>query len=206
MKTAKVIIAISVSIITCLCAISAFSTTTLNMISYTTFCFDQETLRYIFADEVPSAESFCKTKGANTALYGRYKYAKANDDGTLTVAVDHETLRLWKSSNWTLQVLESLLEEKGRTIGVDIDWSTDELNTIRAVKKCGLDISEDYSLVTQGPGDDASFYVFLVPACIYTQIFQGKQIDEVKVTYIEVDEQGNIIDEIIWEHPSNNKS
>lgn len=171
---------------------------------YTVFRFDQETLRYVFADEVSSAESFCQNKGYDTILYGRYKYAKANDDGTLTVAVDDETLKVWKSNNWTLQILESLLEEEGRSAGVDIDWSDDFLGTKREVKKCGIEISEDYSLITQGPGDDGSFYTFLLPACVYMQIFEGKQVNEIKVTYVEVDEFGNVIDEINWELPSNN--
>ena len=71
-------------------------------------------------------------------------------------------------------------------------------------EKCGVEISEDYSLITQSPGDDGSFYTFLLPACVYMQIFEGKQVNEIKVTYVEIDEQGNVIDEIIWEPPSGN--
>ena len=166
--------------------------------NYTIFHFNQKTLEYIFGEEVSSAEDFCKNKGAGTILYKKYTYAKANN-GILTLIVDTETLKLWKSSNWTLQILESLLEESGKSIDVNIDWSEDFLNAKHAVKKSGIEISQDYSLITQGPGDDGSFFTFLLPACVYMQIFEGKQVDEIKVTYIEIDEQGNILDEIKWE-------
>ena len=191
---------LSVLVFTCVIPIKNIS------VHYTTFYFDQETIRYVFADKVPSSESFCQTNGADTVLYNRYKYAKANNDKSLTVVVDDETLRLWKSSNWTLQILQSLLEEKGINIGVDIDWSEDFLNAKQKVKECGIEISEDFSLITQGPGDDGSFYTFLLPACIYMQIFEGKQVNEIKVAYVEVDEQGNIIHEIKWDSSSSNKS
>ncbi len=199
-KLLIVLIASAIVVFTCTIIHHKIST------HYTMFRFDQETLGYAFSDEVSSAQSFCETKGANTILYGRYKYAKANDDGTLTIIVDDETLRLWKSSDWTLQILQSLLEEKEIDIGVDIDWSDDFLSAKRKVKECGVEISEDYSLITQGPGDDGSFYTFLLPACVYMQIFEGKQVGEIKVTYVEVDEKGNIIDEINWELDSSNKS
>ena len=96
--------------------------------------------------------------------------------------------------------------ETGKSAGVDIDWSEDFLNAKRDVKDCGVEISEDYSLIIQGPDDDGSFYTFLLPACIYMQIFEGKQVDEIKVTCVEVDESGNVIDEIKWELPPDNQS
>ena len=171
---------------------------------YTVYRFDEETLRYVFAYEVSSAESFCQNKGADTVLYGRYTYAKANKDGSLTLVVDNETLRIWKSSEWFLQILESLLEEEGRSAGVDIDWSDDFLGTKKLAKSCGIEISEDYSLITESPDDDAGFFPFLTAACVIMQIFEGKQVSEVNVRYIEVDESGNIVDEIIWEQPMEN--
>ena len=199
-KILIILIILTILVLTCSITISNI------LKDYTVFCFNQETLKYVFADEVSTAESFCENKGAGTVLYNRYKYAKANKDGTLTVIVDNETLKLWKSSNWTLQILESLLEEEGRSAGVYIDWSEDFLNAKHAVKKSGIEISQDYSLITQGPGDDGSFYTFLLPACVYIQIFEGKQVDEIKVTYIEIDEQGNILDEIKWEINPSDKS
>ena len=171
---------------------------------YTIYRFDEETLKYVFADEVSSAESFCQNKGANTVLYDRYTYAKANKDGSLTLVVDNETLRIWKSREWFLQILESLLEEEGRSAGVDIDWSDDFLSTKKLAKSCGIEISEDYSLITESPGDDAGFFPFLTAACVIMQIFDGKQIGEVNVRYIEVDESGNIVDEIVWKLPTEN--
>ena len=191
-KILIILIILTILVLTCIITISNI------LKDYTVFCFNQETLKYVFADEVSTAESFCENKGAGTVLYNRYKYAKANKDGTLTVIVDNETLKLWKSSNWTLQILESLLEEEGRSADVYIDWSQDFLDAKREVKKCGIEISEDYSLITQSPGDDGSFYTFLLPACIYMQIFDGKQVDEINVTYVEIDEQGKVIDEINW--------
>ena len=169
---------------------------------YHTFTFSKETIKVIFSENVESAESFCKTLGYNTPLYGKYKSTHANDDGSLTIVVDDKALREWKSSNWSLQVLQSLLEEKNIDIGVDIDWSDDYLDTKKAIKNSGIDISEDFTLITQGPEDDGSFYPYLVGACIRMQIFNGKQIENITVTYIEVDSNGNIVDKITW--PSEN--
>ena len=171
---------------------------------YTVYRFDEETLKYVFAHEVSSAESFCQNKGADTVLYGRYTYAKANKDGSLTLVVDNETLRIWKSSDLLLQILESLLEEEGRSAGVDIDWSEDFLDHKKLVKSCGIEISEDYSLLIEEPEDYAVFFPSLTAACVIMQIFEGKQIGEVYVRYIEVDGSGNIVDELVWEQPMEN--
>lgn len=169
---------------------------------YHKFTFSQETIKYIFSEEVESAESFCTTRGLNTAIYKKYVYARSNNNGSLTVIVDDETLREWKSSNWSLQVLQSLLEETNIDIGIDIDWSDDFLDAKQAIKNSGIEVSKDFTVITQGPGDDGSFYPYLVSACIRMQIFNGKQVEDITVTYIEIDSNGNVIDEIIW--PSNN--
>ena len=105
---------------------------------YTVYRFDEETLRYVFGDEVSSAESFCQNKGADTVLYDRYTYARANKDGSLTLVVDNETLKIWKSSRWTLQILESFLEKEGRSAGIDIDWSEDFLDRKKWLKAVAL--------------------------------------------------------------------
>ena len=190
-------------------ALSAFVVTCIIMIigiarNYTIYRFDEETLKYVFAHEVSSAESFCQNKGADTVLYGRYTYAKANKDASLTLVVDNETLRIWKSSDLLLQILESLLEEEGRSAGVDIDWSEDFLDHKKLVKSCGIEISEDYSLLIEEPEDNAVFFPSLTAACVIMQIFEGKQIGEVYVRYIEVDGSGNIVDELVWEQPMEN--
>ena len=191
----SILIAVAIIAVTCIIMIIGIAR------NYTIYRFDEETLKYVFAHEVSSAESFCQNKGADTVLYGRYTYAKANKDGSLTLVVDNETLRIWKSSDLLLQILESLLEEEGRSAGVDIDWSEDFLDHKKLVKSCGIEISEDYSLITESPGDDVGFFPFLTAACVIMQIFEGKQVGEVYVRYIEVDESGNIVDEIIWEQP-----
>ena len=194
----SILIAVAIIVVTCIIMIIGIAK------NYTIYRFDEETLKYVFAHEVSSAESFCQNKGADTVLYGRYTYAKANKDGSLTLVVDNETLRIWKSSDLLLQILESLLEEEGRSAGVDIDWSEDFLDHKKLVKSCGIEISEDYSLLIEEPEDNAVFFPSLTAACVIMQIFEGKQIGEVYVRYIEVDESGNIVDEIIWEQPMEN--
>ena len=191
-------IALSAVVVTCIIMIIGVAR------NYTIYRFDEETLKYVFAHEVSSAESFCQNKGADTVLYGRYTYAKANKDGSLTLVVDNETLRIWKSSDLLLQILESLLEEEGRSAGVDIDWSEDFLDHKKLVKSCGIEISEDYSLLIEEPEDHAVFFPSLTAACVIMQIFEGKQIGEVYVRYIEVDGSGNIVDELVWEQPMEN--
>ena len=191
-------IALSAVVVTCIIMIICIAR------NYTIYRFDEETLKYVFAHEVSSAESFCQNKGADTVLYGRYTYAKANKDGSLTLVVDNETLRIWKSSDLLLQILESLLEEEGRSAGVDIDWSEDFLDHKKLVKSCGIEISEDYSLLIEEPEDNAVFFPSLTAACVIMQIFEGKQIGEVYVRYIEVDGSGNIVDELVWEQPMEN--
>ena len=197
-KIISVLIVLATVVVTCIIMIIGIAR------NYTIYRFDEETLKYVFAHEVSSAESFCQNKGADTVLYGRYTYAKANKDGSLTLVVDNETLRIWKSSDLLLQILESLLEEEGRSAGVDIDWSEDFLDHKKLVKSCGIEISEDYSLLIEEPEDNAVFFPSLTAACVIMQIFEGKQIGEVYVRYIEVDESGNIVDEIIWEQPMEN--
>ena len=197
-KIISVLIVLATVVVTCIIMIIGIAR------NYTVYRFDEETLKYVFAYEVSSAESFCQNKGADTVLYGRYTYAKANKDGSLTLVVDNETLRIWKSSNLLLQVLESLLEEEGRSAGVDIDWSEDFLDHKKLVKSCGIEISEDYSLLIEEPEDNAVFFPSLTAACVIMQIFEGKQIGEVYIRYIEVDESGNIVDEIVWEQPMDN--
>ena len=145
-------IALSAVVVTCIIMIIGVAR------NYTIYRFDEETLKYVFAHEVSSAESFCQNKGADTVLHGRYTYAKANKDGSLTLVVDNETLRIWKSSDLLLQILESLLEEEGRSAGVDIDWSEDFLDHKKLVKSCGIEISEDYSLLIEEPEDNAVFF------------------------------------------------
>ena len=191
-------IALSAVVVTCIIMIIGVAR------NYTIYRFDEETLKYVFAHEVSSAESFCQNKGADTVLYGRYTYAKANKDGSLTLVVDNETLRIWKSSDLLLQILESLLEEEGRSAGVDIDWSEDFLDHKKLVKSCGIEISEDYSLLIEEPEDNAVFFPSLTAACVIMQIFEGKQIGEVYVRYIAVDGAGNIVDELVWEQPMEN--
>ena len=197
-KIISVLIVLATVVVTCIIMIIGIAR------NYTVYRFDEETLKYVFAYEVSSAESFCQNKGADTVLYGRYTYAKANKDGSLTLVVDNETLRIWKSSDLLLQILESLLEEEGRSAGVDIDWSEDFLDHKKLVKSCGIEISEDYSLLIEEPEDNAVFFPSLTAACVIMQIFEGKQIGEVYIRYIEVDESGNIVDEIVWEQPMDN--
>jgi hypothetical protein len=162
---------------------------------YNFFKFDEETIPYAFFGEVSTAEDFCKTKGANTVLHGKYLYAKAYDDGSLLLVIDNNALRSWKNADWILQVLQSLLEESGRDIGVDIDWTEDEIEAKKKIKTCGIEVSEDFSEFIIGPGDDRSFFPFLVSGCMRQQIFMGKQVSEISVTQITVDENGDIIDE-----------
>ena len=197
-KIISVLIVLATVVVTCIIMIIGIAR------NYTIYRFDEETLKYVFAHEVSSAESFCKNKGADTVLYGRYTYAKANKDGSLTLVVDNETLKIWKSSDLLLQILESLLEEEGRSAGVDIDWSEDFLDHKKLVKSCGIEISEDYSLLIEEPEDNAVFFPSLTAACVIMQIFEGKQIGEVYVRYIEVDGSGNIVDELVWEQPMEN--
>ncbi len=197
-KIISVLIVLATVVVTCIIMIIGIAR------NYTIYRFDEETLKYVFAHEVSSAESFCKNKGADTVLYGRYTYAKANKDGSLTLVVDNETLRIWKSCDLLLQILESLLEEEGRSAGVDIDWSDDFLDHKKLVKSCGIEISEDYSLLIEEPEDNAVFFPSLTATCVIMQIFEGKQVGEVYVRYIEVDESGNIVDEIVWEQPMEN--
>ncbi len=197
-KIISVLIVLATVVVTCIIMIIGIAR------NYTIYRFDEETLKYVFAHEVSSAESFCQNKGADTVLYGRYTYAKANKDGSLTLVVDNETLRIWKSCDLLLQILESLLEEEGRSAGVDIDWSDDFLDHKKLVKSCGIEISEDYSLLIEEPEDNAVFFPSLTAACVIMQIFEGKQVGEVYVRYIEVDEFGNIVDEIVWEQPMKN--
>lgn len=167
---------------------------------------DSQILTYHLSPEVcemmldgVSPDLFCKTKGKNTFLEGRYSDAYVDEDGCLIISLSYKISGVWKNSFLELQILQAVLGED-RDIGVKLDAYNDFLGYIEDAHTCGFDISEDYTKIIESPEDNGWYYPMIMPACIEMQIFNGKTCDDIKVEYIEIDDQGEIIEKIAWPH------
>jgi len=145
-------------------------------------------------------EEFVDCSGEGTKIAYGYTYAKVDRNGNLFLVLTDEELSYWKNSRFDLQVLQKVIGEE-RSIGIDIIPPQDSISKIfydDADTACGFEISNDYTKIIAGPGDDKSYFVFIPSACIAVQFFDGKPSDEIKVEYIEVNESQEVINMFTW--------
>jgi len=63
---------------------------------------------------------------------------------------------------------------------------------------CGYEISEDFTQIIESPEDNSWYYPFVNVACATMQVFEGKTCSEIKVEHIEIDENGEIIEKVVF--------
>ncbi len=140
-------------------------------------------------------EEFCETKGKNTFLQNRYLSAETDKDGCLILTLNNDVIAEWKNSFTSLQVLQCVLGDS-RQIGISIDYSKDYMDYMKDAHTCGFEISEDFTQVIESPEDNGWYYPLVMVACATMQVFEGKTCSEVRVEYLEVNNNGEIIEEI----------
>lgn len=146
-------------------------------------------------------ETFCSTDGADTTLDGMFICAKVKKSGDLVLVMTDQQIEDWKNGNFYMQVLQKIVGSE-RQIVTEIIPPADPISQIiyeQADTVCGYEISEDYTRVYAGPEDSKIIYFPLIPhPCLAMQILSGKPSDEISYTFIEYDEEGNIVEQYVW--------
>ena len=146
-------------------------------------------------------ESFCSNDGADTTLDGMFICAKVKKNGDLILVMTDQQIKDWKNSNFYMQLLQKIVGSE-RQIVTEIIPPTDPVSEIiyeKADTVCGYEISEDYTRVYADPGDSKMIYFPFIPyPCLAMQILFGKPSDEISYTFIEYDEEGNIVEQYVW--------
>ena len=142
-----------------------------------------------------NSQTFYKTKGEGTLLENGYTDVSMTDNETLILKLTDSQLNTWKNSIIHLQILQKILGDEKEIVS-QVIVPTDLLyGTLYedADIHCGFEISEDFSRVIAGPGDDKSYYLIVPKACLLMQFFQGVPSDKISVEYIEVNAAGSVI-------------
>ena len=146
-------------------------------------------------------EEFCNTKGKGTHIENRYTFARVNKKGYLILVLSDKELNYWKSMRHDVAILQAVLD---KDIGVDMSRYLEDKDHImygffENADKCGFEISDDYSSIIASPNDDRGYFPFIMQGCIFMQMCEGIPTDEIRVEYIVLDENQNIIEKIV--HP-----
>lgn len=147
--------------------------------------------------EGTSPDVFCETRGEGTWLEGKYLFARVDAEGCLILILSEEVITQWKNTFVELHVLQCVLGDTC-DIGIDLDYSKDFLDYMKDADTCGYEISEDYTKVIESPEDNGWYYPLIMPACVKMQMFEGKKCSEIKVKFLEVDENGEIVQRVIY--------
>ena len=137
------------------------------------------------------SDIFVKTKGANTLLANGYTYATVTADKTLILKLTDAQLTSWKN-NIFLQILQKIMGEEKNIVSQIIPPTDSIYGTFyeNADIKCGFEISDDYSKIIAGPGDDKSYALIVPQACLLMQVLEGVPSDKISVEYFEVNSNG----------------
>jgi len=146
-------------------------------------------------------ETFCSTDGADTTFYRMFTYAKVKKNGDLILVMTDQQIEDWKNGNFYLQLLQKIVGSE-RQIVTEVIPPTDPFSELfykDADIMCGFEISEDYTRIYADPEDGTFLYFGFVPhACLAMQVLSGKPSDEISYTFIEYDEEGNIVEQFVW--------
>ena len=63
---------------------------------------------------------------------------------------------------------------------------------------CGFEISEDFTKIVASPDDNHWYYPLITLACAMQQVLEGKICTEIKVTYVDVNDDGEVISTTIF--------
>lgn len=142
-------------------------------------------------------QTFCSNRGQGTALENGYTNATVTADNVLVLQLTDAQLDEWRNSNSSLQILQKMLGEEKQIVSKIIPQTGLIYGTLYedADVACGFEISDDYSKVIAGPGDDKSYKLVIPRACFMMQLLAGTPSDEISVEYLEVNAEG-----IVTEH------
>ena len=145
-----------------------------------------------------SPTEFCNSKGKDTFLENNYLSAKVDKEGCLIIALNDTVISEWKNTFLPLQVLQCVLLDDSRDIGISIDYSKDFSDYMKDAHTCGFEISEDFTTVVESAEDNGWYFPFTTMACALMQVFEGKVCTEIRVEHIEIDENGKVIETFVF--------
>lgn len=140
---------------------------------------------------------FCDTEGQGTFLEKKFLQAHVDDDGCLILTLERDIINEWKNTFVAMQVLQCVLGDS-RDIGITIDYSKDFMDYMEDAHTCGFEISEDFTKIVASPDDNHWYYPLITWACAMQQIFEEKICTEIKVTYVDVNDDGEVISTTIF--------
>ena len=141
----------------------------------------------------------CKPEEFNASEYGFTK-ATVNEDGNLILYATELQITEFKNNSEVMQIFQKIIGDQ-ITVVTRTFQPTDELYGEfyeGAEVACGFEISEDYTKIVAGSGDDQSYFLIVPVACVIMQVFQGKPCDEVRFEYIELNKVGDIANKIVY--------
>ena len=140
------------------------------------------------------SQSFCESKGKGTLLENGYASAIVTADETLVLQLTDSQLDRWKNSSIQLQILQKILGKEKEIVSKIIVPTDPIAGTLYedADVHCGFEISEDYSKIIAGPGDDKSYFLVVPKACLLMQVLQGVPSDKISVEYLEIDSNSRV--------------
>lgn len=140
------------------------------------------------------SKDFYNTKGKNTLLENGYTKVELTEDDVLILHLTEAQVDSWRNSNVSLQILQKILGADKKIVS-QIIAPTDPLYSIfyiDADTQCGFEISDDFSKIVAGPGDDKTYWLVIPPACLMMQVLQGKPSEEISVEYFEYNSEGDL--------------
>ncbi|MBQ9132395.1 MAG: hypothetical protein IJX62_07995 [Clostridia bacterium] len=169
-------------------------------VNYSTFHFSPMMCEATFDGMSP--EDFCTNNGEGTFLKDKYLYAEVDIDGCLILTLENDIVNEWKNTFVDLQVLQCVLGNS-HDIGVTIDYSIDFMDYMKDANTCGFEISEDFTKIIASPEDNHWYYPLITLACARMQVFEGKNCTEVKVSYIDINDKGEVISTAVFPNDAN---
>ena len=167
----------------------------LNM-NYTTYKLSPSVCNVILG-VTPS--NFVDNQGQDTLLKNGYTYAKIDKDGNLILILSKSEENAWKSRIFTLAILDTIWGEKSN-LGVEFIGPQDdfEKTLFDAVVSCGLELSQDYTMVVAESKDNTLYYPWFINMGVTMQVFEGVPSEEIRVEYIEYNQNGKIVNHVVW--------
>jgi len=163
-----------------------------------------ETHEYQLSDKICQTvfgidpQTFCEKNGKDTLLENGFTSAMVTSDDTLVLQLTNIQSGNWRNSEVSLQILQKILGSEKEIVSKIIPPTDSFYGAFyeNADTACGFEISDDYSKVTAGPGDDKSYQLIVSRACLLMQVFKGIPSDNISVEYIELDSEGVVTNRI----------
>ena len=160
-----------------------------------TFEFSPDLCEYILK---MTPEEFINCNGKGTDIEGLFYDAKIDENGNLLFLMKKRNVEKWKESIFALYILDIRMGGNPK-IGVDsanaeiiFDDGYSKI-LIEGAREYSQTISDDFTEIVSHYGDPVTMYPFLMTGCAYMQIFEGAIADEIDITYIFLNKNGEEI-------------